>query len=106
MIYGRRRIGKSLLIRKVIEKYDCKKIFYQYKNISVEKTVEQLTEAVGETFNNKFISFRDIEEAFDFTFSQIDLIFVLDEYSFLQQRVEALDSIIQQKIDEYNFLPI
>lgn len=51
LIYGRRRIGKSLLIRKVIEKYDCKKIFYQYKNISVEKTVEQLTEAVGETFN-------------------------------------------------------
>ena len=103
LIYGRRRIGKSFLIRKAIEKYTCKKLFYQCKNISVEKTVEQLTETVRQIFNNKFISFRDIEEVFDFVFSQNDLIFVLDEYSFLQQRVEGLDSIIQQKIDEYKF---
>lgn len=103
LIYGRRRIGKSFLIRKAIEKYDCKKIFYQCKNISIEKTIEQLTETVRQTFNNKFISFHDIEEAFDFIFSQNDVIFVLDEYSFLQQRVEGLDSIIQQKIDEYKF---
>ena len=93
LIYGRRRIGKSLLIRKVIEKIRLQKIFYQYKNISIEKKVEQLTEAVGETFNNKFISLRDIEEVFDFIISQNDLIFVLDEYSFFNEDKVLLYSV-------------
>ena len=50
LIYGRRRIGKSFLVRKALEKYDCLKITYQCKNISVESTLEQLSKIIRETF--------------------------------------------------------
>ena len=103
LIYGRRRIGKSFLIRKALEKYNCKKIIYQCKNISLENTLEQLSKIIRDVFNNKFLYFSNIEELLDFLFSQNDLILFLDEYTFLQERVEGLDSIIQQKIDEYKF---
>ena len=103
LIYGRRRIGKSFLVRKALEKYDSKKIIYQCKNISEESTAEQLTKITREVFNNKYLSFSNLEDLFDFLFSQNDLILFLDEYSFLRERVEGLDSIIQQKIDEYKF---
>lgn len=103
LIYGRRRIGKSFLVRKALEKYNCKKIIYQCKNISPESTLEQLSIRIREAFNNKYISFSKIEDMFDFLFSQSDLILFLDEYSFLRERIEGLDSIIQQKIDEYKF---
>ena len=103
LIYGRYHIGKSFLVRKALEKYNCKKIIYQCKNISVESTIEQLTNIIKHEFNNKFISFSNIEDLLDFLFSQNDLILFLDEYSFLQERIEGLDSIIQQKIDEYKF---
>lgn len=102
LVYGRRRIGKSFLIRKALEKYD-KKIIYQCKNISLETTLEQFTKIIREKFNNKYISFTNIDDLLDFLFSQNDLILFLDEYPYLQERVEGLDSIIQQKIDEYKF---
>ena len=103
LIYGRRRIGKSFLVRKALEKYECLKIIYQCKNISVESTLEQLSKIIRETFNNKYITFTNIEDFFDFVFSKNDVILFLDEYSFLRERIEGLDSIIQQKIDEYKF---
>lgn len=103
LIYGRRRIGKSFLIRKALEKYNTRNIIYQCKNISLEANLEQLTKIIREKFNNKYISFTNIDELLDFLFSQNDLILFLDEYPYLQERVEGLDSIIQQKIDEYKF---
>lgn len=105
LVYGRRRIGKSFLIRKALEKYKDKKvIIYQCKNISVETTLEQLSKIIRDIFNNKFISFTNIEDLFEFLFSQNNLILFLDEYTFLEERVVGLDSIIQQKIDEYKYL--
>ena len=103
LIYGRRRIGKSFLIRKALQQYNCKKIIYQCKNISLETTIKQLTTIIQNVFNNKFISFSNIEDILEFLFVQNDLILFLDEYSYLQERVSGLDSIIQQKIDEYKF---
>lgn len=74
LIYGRIKIGKSFLVRKALEKYDYKKIIYQCKNISEESTVEQLTKITREVFNNKYLSFSNLEDLFDFLFSQNDLI--------------------------------
>lgn len=103
LIYGRIRIGKSFLVRKALEKTNCHKIIYKCKKISIESTLEQLTNLIRTTFDNKYLSFNNFEDLLDFLFKQENVVLFLDEYSFHQEKVEGLDSIIQQKIDEYKF---
>ena len=105
LIYGRRRIGKSFLIKKALENLKCKIIHYQCKEISLENTIEDLTKTIISTFNLKFnIAFSTMEEILDFLFSQDEkIVFVIDEYPYLLKKVDGLDSIIQNKIDIYKY---
>lgn len=101
LIYGRRRIGKSFLIRKALENINSVVLHYQCKEISIESTISDLTKEIVSKINIKYnIVFNSLEEIFDFLFSRTeDIVFVIDEYPYLLKKVEGLDSIIQNKID-------
>ena len=105
LIYGRRRIGKSFLIRKALENIDCKIVHYQCKEIGLDNTLEDLTKIIISVFGIKFnIVFNNLDEILDFLFTQKEkVIFVIDEYPYLLKKVEGLDSIIQNKIDMYKY---
>ena len=45
LIYGRRRVGKSALVKKVIEESESKSIYYECKQVT-EMTLNQLQKAM------------------------------------------------------------
>ena len=105
LIYGRRRIGKSFLIKKALENYNGLVIHYQCKDINYSNTLEELSLLIKTKMNLQYeINFKTIDLILDFLFKQEkDIVFVLDEYSYLCNKIEGLDSIIQNKIDTYKY---
>ena len=61
LIYGRRRIGKSELIRQVLKETELKSIYYECKQTTEQNNVDSLSELVGETFDFPKPAFADME---------------------------------------------
>lgn len=103
LIYGRRRIGKSYLIKKALENYDGIVIHYQCKNINIQDTIQELCELITLKFQLPYsIKFNSIDDVFKFIFmNNNNVVFVLDEYSYLINKIEGLNSIVQYYIDMY-----
>ena len=104
LIYGRRRIGKSELIKQVLKETDVKSIYYECKQTTEQNNVDSMADLIGEAFHFPKPSFRDIEELLNFLFqkaAEMPLILVFDEYPYLRGNVKGLDSILQSVIDKY-----
>lgn len=105
LIYGRRRIGKSFLIKKALENYNGIVIHYQCKNISIQNTIQELSELITLKFQLPYpIQLNSIDDIFKFLFTNNNnIVFVLDEYSYLINKIEGLNSIVQYYIDMYKY---
>lgn len=104
LIYGRRRIGKSELIKQFLKESDVPSIYYECKQTTERNNVDSLAEIVGDTFEFPKPSFADMEELLNFVFKKAEtmpLILVFDEYPYLRENVKGLDSILQSLIDKY-----
>lgn len=104
LIYGRRRIGKSELIKQSLKESDVISIYYECKQTTEQNNVDSLAEIVGETFDFPKPSFKNIEELLNFLFKKAEdlpMILVFDEYPYLRENVKGLDSILQSVIDKY-----
>jgi len=104
LIYGRRRIGKSELIRYSCEKSEIPMIYYECLEATEKKNLEGLSEVISQTFNLEGISFNGVGKALQFVFEQAKenpMILVLDEYPYLRKKAEGMDSILQSLIDQY-----
>lgn len=106
VIYGRRRVGKTALIKKFIENKPA--IYFQGIEATKELNLRYLSNAIMDFVNphriNKTAVFSDFEAAF----SQIEdianngkekLIFVLDEYPYLAESAPVVSSLLQYAID-------
>lgn len=105
LIYGRRRVGKSELIKQVLRESDILSIYYECKQTTELNNVDSLAVLIAGKFGLPKPAFGSMEEVLDFLFQkscQEKLIFVLDEYSYLRECVTGLDSILQTLIDKYN----
>lgn len=104
MIYGRRRIGKSALIKETLKHSDLKSIYYECRQTSEESNVRSLLSVVSEQMQLPELGYASMEEALDYLF-QLSLkqpfILVIDEYPYLQKVVKGMDSILQVMIDQY-----
>lgn len=104
LIYGRRRIGKSELIKQSLRETDVQSIYYECKQTTERNNVESLAELISEAFGFPKLSFADIEALLDFLFKKAEekpIILVLDEYPYLRENVKGLDSIVQSLVDKY-----
>ena len=104
LIYGRRRVGKSELVKQVIKESATKSIYYECKQVTEASNVQSLCDVVSETFGLPKLAYTSIEELLDYVFmlsKDDNLIFVLDEYPYLRENVKGLDSIIQSMVDKY-----
>lgn len=104
LIYGRRRIGKSELIKQALKESDIKSIYYECKQTTEQNNVDSLAELIGEAFNFPKPAFENMEYLLRFLFKRSEqepLILVLDEYSYLRENAKGLDSILQSVIDGY-----
>ncbi len=104
LIYGRRRIGKSELIKQALKETSLKSIYYECKQTTEANNVNSLAELTGEAFDFPKPAFDNIEQLLKFLFEKATkepLILVLDEYPYLRQNTKGLDSILQSVIDTY-----
>ena len=105
LIYGRRRVGKSELIKQTLRETDTRSIYYECKQTTELNNAESLSALISETFSLPKLGFKNIEETLDFLFQKAQhekLILVLDEYPYLRDAVIGMDSILQSLIDKYN----
>ena len=103
LIYGRRRTGKTMLIKEAIK--DKKAIYFEAVEANETTILNKLGEIVSEYFHLP-LAFSSFFDLFKYLFEKgksEDLIFVIDEYSYLRNSVTSIDSIIQSYIDEYKF---
>ena len=104
IMYGRRRIGKSELIKKSYENINCKKIYFECFKASEALNTEALSKRIGETFNIPTPNYKTLLEALDYVFSKSleeKIILVIDEYPYLRGTNDYYDSVIQNVIDKY-----
>lgn len=102
LVYGRRRVGKSELIKQCMRENDTHGIYYECKQTSEANNVESLAALVSECFGYPPLAFSGIEDVLKFVFEQAkgrSLVLVLDEYPYLRKTIAGLDSILQSLID-------
>ena len=102
LIYGRRRVGKTELIKHCLKGTKTTSIYYECKETSEINNVISLSEIIAETFGLPPLAFDTFEASLAFLYKQArdkDLILVIDEYPYIRKVVEGLDSIIQSLID-------
>ncbi len=106
LIYGRRRIGKSELIKESLLSSKKKFIYYECKETNEIDNVNSISSLLTNIFNLPPLKFNNLEEILKFIFELAKnetIIFVLDEYPYLRNKLEGCDSIIQSVIDENKF---
>ena len=104
LIFGRRRVGKSELVKHVLKEYDCLKFYYECKEVSEKSNTNALSELISETLKLPKFEFNDFESILKYIFElgkERKVILILDEYPYLKKIVQGIDSIIQSLIDNY-----
>lgn len=105
LIFGRRRIGKSELIKTALKKNSSIKIYYECKEVSEKSNVDGLSDILSEELNLPKLKFDNIESILKYIFElsiKEKIILVLDEYPYLKKTINGMDSILQALIDKYN----
>ncbi len=104
LVYGRRRVGKSELIKQCLRESTVRGIYYECKQTAEMSNVSSLSELISEMFGYPQLSFAGMEACLDYLFRtsrEQELVLVLDEYPYLRESVRGMDSILQSLIDKY-----
>lgn len=104
LIYGRRRVGKSELVKQMIRQSDIKSIYYECKQVAEASNVLCLSDIVSDVLEMPKLGYNDIDSLLDFIFKTSEkekITLILDEYPYLRESVKGLDSILQALIDKY-----
>ena len=103
MIYGKRKIGKTTLIKKTLESEEIAKVYYECIKGSLEDNITLLTkECVRSGVLPTSVAFQSFQDLFMFLDSlKKRLVIVIDEYPYLKIMNEGklVDSIFQNVID-------
>lgn len=103
IIYGRRRVGKTELIKKFIHNKPA--IYYMADNRSINEQLEILSKIIGEFFNDEILinqplqSFELILKYLINKSTEKKLILVIDEFPFLVEADSSIPSLLQKYWD-------
>lgn len=103
LIYGKRRIGKSELIKQTLKESDHKIIHYVCRKTTYEDNFISLTNAVLRVLPNKFVHFSNLGELLEYVYDAAKreaIVLFIDEYSFFRINDEV-DSYFQIAIDQF-----
>ena len=104
LIYGRRRVGKSELVKQAIKRNSVKSFYYECKQVAQGSNAASLGEIVSEIMNLPKLGYADMESLLQYIFElsmKEKMILVLDEYPYLRESVRGMDSILQSLVDKY-----
>ncbi len=99
IIHGRRRIGKSYLIKKFIE--GKKSVYLQANQTSPKDQLEQIYVDTSKKLSGYQIKFASIDDYLEYLtrFQNERLVVVFDEFQYLVQSIDGITSILQKWID-------
>ncbi|MDK2886446.1 MAG: uncharacterized protein PWP54_1004 [Thermosipho sp. (in: thermotogales)] len=103
ILYGRRRVGKSALLKEVSK--NKRTLFYTARKISKAEQLNSFSRSVGNFLNLGNIKFENWEDAFRilFNFSEKEsIIIILDEFQYLAEKNEEIISVLQILLDEFD----
>lgn len=104
LVSGRRRIGKTELIKHCCSLRYSRFLYYQCTDDNEANNAAAMGKAIGAYFSLSPLKFSQVKEAVDFVFSlaeKEEVCFVIDEFPYLERVVAGLDSIIQGIIDAH-----
>lgn len=97
IVYGRRRLGKTRLVKKALDPYDDT-VFYQARQKTGTLQREQFVETAAQTFPGIEDVRPDWERLFTYLADK-GAIVVLDEFPYLIEQDESLPSVLQALFD-------
>ena len=104
LVYGRRRVGKTELIKEGIK--DLKSLLVSFECIksTIKENLILFTNKIKKIFSDKYINFNSFGDLFSYVFEKSlsqNIIFFIDEFSFLLEEDFSIESILATIIDEY-----
>lgn len=102
IVYGRRRIGKSYLLREALRQSDLPHLFFECRQTSEGNNRDILLQLLAQQIGMPVFSLPSLEDVVQYLFDtarDTPLVLVLDEYPYLRQLVPGMDSILQALID-------
>jgi len=104
VIYGRRRIGKTELIKQFIKRKSH--IYFLAQRINEHENLKLLGESVGEFFGDDILirsGFENWQEFFEYLRKHTEkkMVLVIDEFPYLAEANKGISSIFQAGWDEY-----
>lgn len=105
LVYGRRRVGKTELIRAATQDFRYPLIHCEFKRAALSTNLKLLSSKITEVFNlpESFV-FPSFDEAFDYIFKTSvnnPMLLVMDEFSFVLSEDSSIDSALSIAIDKY-----
>jgi len=97
VIFGRRRLGKTALVRESLDGYD-EHVVYQARQKTSALQLQQFVDAAAESYPGVTRVRRDWEVVLEYLADQ-DAIVVLDEFPYLVEQDESLPSVLQALFD-------
>lgn len=102
LVYGKRRVGKSMLIEEASRSFNGIRILHMCIQSTVVGNIALLCESIGDALGMPGIRFLNLEEIFRFLGMQTKkILLVLDEYSYFKDsgKKGEIDSLMQSIID-------
>jgi AAA+ ATPase superfamily predicted ATPase len=97
VVYGRRRLGKTRLVKQALEDYEGT-VFYQARQKTRTLQLEQFVEMAADAFPGIDRIRQDWDPLLEYLADQ-DAIVVLDEFPYLIEQDESLPSVLQALFD-------
>ncbi|NPA75455.1 MAG: ATP-binding protein [Euryarchaeota archaeon] len=101
-IYGRRRVGKTELIKRFIK--DKKGAYVLLTNESLRENIKYIKEALSEALNEEYIAKLDVDSLYDLfhliKFGNERFVLVLDEFPYLMDIKPSLLTSFQKIVDD------
>lgn len=101
IVYGRRRIGKTWLLQEVVRRHPA--IYYVANEMGASENLRQLSQTIADFYHQPF-HFSSYDSLFQFLAKQSEkeeVIFILDEFTYLIETNRELLSVFQNAIDRY-----
>jgi len=101
VIYGRRRIGKTELIKNFLS--EKPHIYHLCDKSGTERNVSRLKRKIAEYLDEPPVETNDLEEIFSHLVRRLDgkkMVMVFDEFSYLVEKDSTVPSLFQVVVDE------
>lgn len=104
LVYGRRRVGKTELINEGLKDSNSLLVSFECIKSTIKENLILFTNKIKDIFNDKYVNFESFNDLFSYVFEKSlnqNIIFFIDEFSFLLEEDFSIESILATVIDKY-----